>query len=45
MFGDIGEEYHTDIGLTRQGFDTIDSESTQLHARLNYRCYYAMDPS
>jgi len=35
LLGDVGEEYHTDIGRTRQGFDTIDSKSTQMHARLN----------
>jgi len=32
--GDVGEECHTNIGRTPQGFDTIDFESTQMHARL-----------
>jgi len=34
LLGDVGEECHTNIGRTRQGFDTIDFESTQMHARL-----------
>jgi len=32
--GDVGEECHTNFGRTPQGFDTIDFESTQMHARL-----------
>jgi len=35
LFGDVGEEHHTNIGRTLQGFDTIDSKSTRVHARLN----------
>jgi len=35
LFGDVGEECHTNIGRTQRGFDTIDSKSTQMHARLN----------
>jgi len=33
------------IGRTQQGFDAIDFESTQMHARLNYRHCCAVDPS
>jgi len=35
LFGDVGEEHHTNIGRTRQGFDAGDSKSTQMHAQLN----------
>jgi len=45
LFGDVGEEYHADVGRTRQGFDTVDSKSTRMHARLNYRCSCSVDPS
>jgi len=45
LLGDVGEEHHTDIGRTGQGFDTIDSKSTQMHAQLNYHHCCAMDPS
>jgi len=45
LIGDVSEEYHADVGHTRQGFDTIDSKSTQMHARLNYRYSCTMDPS
>jgi len=34
LLGDVGEECHTNVGHTQQGFDTIDFESTQMHARL-----------
>jgi len=34
LFGDVGEEQRVIIGRTQQGFDAIDSESTQMHARL-----------
>jgi len=34
LLGDVGKECHTSIGRTLQGFDTIDFESTQMHARL-----------
>jgi len=34
LLGDVREECHTDVGRTLQGFDTIDFESTQMHARL-----------
>jgi len=44
-FGDVGEEFHTGVGRTPQGFDTIDFESTQMHARLNCRHHHAVDPS
>jgi len=45
LIGDVGEEHHADVGRTRQGFDTIYSKSTQMHARLNYRYSCAVDPS
>jgi len=45
LIGDVGEEFHAGIGRTQQGFETIDFESTQMHARLNYRHCCAMDPS
>jgi len=45
LLGDVGEEHRTDIGRTKQGFDVIDFESTQMHARLNHRCCCAVDPS
>jgi len=32
--GDVGEECNINVGRTLQGFDTIDFESTQMHARL-----------
>jgi len=35
LLGDVGEECPANIGRTRQGFDVIDSRSTQMHARLN----------
>jgi len=34
LLGDVGEECHTNVGRTQQRFDTIDFESTQMHARL-----------
>jgi len=34
LLGDVGEECHTNVGRTLQGFDTIDFESSQMHARL-----------
>jgi len=43
--GDVGEECHTNIGRTPQGFDVIDFESTQMHARLKQHCGCAVDPS
>jgi len=45
LIGNVGEEYHVDVGRTQQGFDTIDSKSTRMHARLNYRYSCAVDPS
>jgi len=45
LLRDVGEECHTDIGRTRQGFDAIDFEQTQMHARLNCRHCCAVDPS
>jgi len=45
LLGEVGQEFHTDVGCTLQGFDAIDFESTQMHARLNYRCCCAVDPS
>jgi len=45
LFGDVGEEHHANIGCTQQGFDTIDSKSTQMHARLNHPYCCAVDPS
>ena len=33
-FGDVGKECRAKFGRTLQGFDTIDFESTQMHARL-----------
>jgi len=45
LIGDVGEEYHADVGCTQQGFDAIDSKSTRMHARLNYHYSYAVDPS
>jgi len=45
LLGNIGEEHQADIGRTRQGFDAIDSKSTQMHARLNQRHSSAVDPS
>jgi len=41
----VGEECRTNIGRTQQRFGTIDFESTQMHARLNYRYDRAVDPS
>jgi len=35
LIGNVGEEHHTNFGRTQQGFDAIDFESTQMHARLN----------
>ena len=43
LLGDVGEECHTNIGRTQQRFGTIDFESTQMHARLNYRYDPAVD--
>jgi len=45
LLGDVGEEFHTGVGHTQQGFDAIDFESTRMHARLNHRCCCAVDPS
>jgi len=48
LIGNVGEEYHTNVGplgRTRQGFDAIDSKSTRMHARLNYRYSCAADSS
>jgi len=45
LLGDVGEEFHAGVGRTQQGFDTIDFESTQMHARLNCRHCCAVDPS
>jgi len=45
LLGDVGEEFYAGVGRTPQGFDTIDFESTWMHARLNYWCYCAVDPS
>jgi len=45
LLGDVGEECHTNIGRTQQRFGTIYFESTQMHARLNYRYDCAVDPS
>jgi len=45
LLGDVGEEHHTDIGRTQQGFDAIDFESTQMHVRLNHQRCCAVDPS
>jgi len=36
LLGDVGEEFHTGVGRTQQGFDAINFESTRMHARLNY---------
>jgi len=43
--GDVGEECHTNVGLTPQGFDAIDFKSTQMHARLKQHDGCAVDPS
>jgi len=45
LFGDVGEEHHTNNGRTRQGFDAIDSKLTQMHARLNLHHSCIVDPS
>jgi len=45
LFGDVGKEHHADIRRTRQGFDTIHFESTQMHVQLNCRHCCAVDPS
>jgi len=45
LLGDVGKECHTNIGRTQQRFGTIDFESTQMHAQLNYWYDCAVDPS
>ena len=45
LLRDVGKEFHTGIGRTQQGFDMINFESTQMHARLDCLHGYTVDPS